>query len=332
MYLNNKPFGLLLTSILSLTVLGVSTVNAQNRDEARGYFQDSRGNIVTSEYGDCWHTDTWKPENATIVGCDGVVVDAKVEVIKGAPAGKVSKFVVPAAALFAFDSADLSDEGKEAIEEYRAKWQDIVLPEWAGAYAGVIIGHTDSTGDPKYNLGLSKRRAEAVREYLVETGAPADKLRVVGRGMNNPIASNNTKEGRAQNRRVEVVVIGEARALDTMRFPSVALFPRRSAELTDQGKALLETNRKDAEQMLRRAEYIEITGHTDDVGDDDYNQDLSEQRARSVRNYLVSTGVDGSKIATVGAGEKMPIASNNTDVGRAENRRVEVLVLGRLEP
>ncbi len=332
MYLNNKPFGLLLTSILSLTVLGASTVNAQNRDEARGYFQDSRGNIVTSEYGDCWHTDTWKPENATIVGCDGVVVDAKVEVIKGAPAGKVSKFVVPAAALFAFDSADLSDEGKEAIEEYRAKWQDIVLPEWAGAYAGVIIGHTDSTGDPKYNLGLSKRRAEAVREYLVETGAPADKLRVVGRGMNNPIASNNTKEGRAQNRRVEVVVIGEARALDTMRFPSVALFPRRSAELTDQGKALLETNRKDAEQMLRRAEYIEITGHTDDVGDDDYNQDLSEQRARSVRNYLVSTGVDGSKIATVGAGEKMPIASNNTDVGRAENRRVEVLVLGRLEP
>ncbi len=332
MYLNNKPFGLLLTSILSLTVLAVSTVHAQNRDEARGYFQDSQGNIVTSEYGDCWHTSTWKPENATIVGCDGVVVEAKVEVIKGAPAGKVSKFVVPAAALFAFDSAGLSDEGKEAIEEYRAKWQDVVLPEWAGAYAGVIIGHTDSTGDPKYNLGLSKRRAEAVREYLIETGAPADKLRVVGRGMNNPIASNNTKEGRAQNRRVEVVVIGEARALDTMRFPSVALFPRRSAELTDQGKALLETNRKDAEQMLRRAEYIEITGHTDDVGDDDYNQELSEQRARSVRNYLVSTGVDGSKIATVGAGEKMPIASNNTDVGRAENRRVEVLVLGRLEP
>ena len=332
MYRNNKTFGLLLTGIMTFGALAVCTVHAQNRDEARGYFQDSRGNVVKSTYGDCWHTGYWKPENATIVGCDGVVVDASVEVIKGAPAGKVSRFIVPAAALFAFDSAELSDDGKQAIEEYRQKWVDIVRPEWAGAYAGVIIGHTDSTGDPEYNMGLSLRRAESVRDYLIETGAPAEKLRVVGRGMNNPIASNNTKDGRAENRRVEVVVIGEARALDTMRFPSVALFPRRSAELTDEGKAILEKNRQEAREMLRRAEYIEITGHTDDVGDDDYNQQLSEQRARSVRNYLVSTGVDGSKIATVGAGERMPIASNNTDTGRAENRRVEVMVLGRLEP
>lgn len=331
MYRNNKTFGLLLTGILTFAALAVCTVHAQNRDPATGYFQDSRGNIVTDTYGDCWHTDTWKPEDATIVGCDGVVADVTVEVIEGDATGIVSKFIVPAAALFAFDSAEVTDEGKEAIEEYRLKWRDMVRPEWAGVYAGVIIGHTDSTGDSKYNMGLSLRRAEAVSDYLVGTGVPEDKLRIVGRGMNNPIASNNTKEGRAENRRVEVVVIGEARALDAMRFPSVALFPRRSAELTDQGKALLEKNREDAREMLRRAEYIEIIGHTDDVGDDAYNQDLSEQRARSVRNYLVSTGVDGSKIATVGAGEKMPIASNNTDEGRADNRRVEVMVLGRLE-
>ena len=77
---------------------------------------------------------------------------------------------------------------------------------------------------------------------------------------------------------------------------------------------------------LRRADYIEVIGHTDDVGDDDYNQELSEQRAQAMRDYLVATGLDPTKIVTRGAGEKTPIASNRTDEGRAENRRVEVLV------
>jgi len=58
---------------------------------------------------------------------------------------------------------------------------------------------------------------------------------------------------------------------------------------------------------------------------------LSEQRAESVRNYLIGAGVDASKMVTVGAGESMPIASNKTDEGRAENRRVEVMVLGRVQ-
>jgi outer membrane protein OmpA-like peptidoglycan-associated protein len=203
------------------------------------------------------------------------------------------------------------------------------MPELAEAYAAIIIGHTDSTGDAKYNQGLSQRRAESVRDYLVKTGAPAEKLRVVGRGEDAPIASNNTPEGQATNRRVTVVVIGETRALDAMRFPSVALFPRRSGELTEQGKQVIEQNRQLAQDQLKRADYIEIVGHTDDVGDDDYNQELSEQRAQSVYNYLVETGLDANKVVVVGMGEKMPITTNTTDEGRAENRRVEILLLGR---
>ncbi len=60
-----------------------------------------------------------------------------------------------------------------------------------------------------------------------------------------------------------------------------------------------------------------------------YNLDLSRQRAEAVGAYLVNVGVDPSKILIIGAGENSPIASNATDEGRAENRRVEVLVLGR---
>jgi outer membrane protein OmpA-like peptidoglycan-associated protein len=326
MALNKKILASSLTGAIGSMLLAAGTATVQAGDQAPGYVQESAGDITRTGSGDCLHTGTWKPEMANIVGCDGYVIDAKVEVIEGAPSGLVSAVVIPAAALFAFDSADLSDDGKRAIEEYRTK----LRPEFSDAYAGIVIGHTDSTGDENYNVDLSKRRAQAVNDYLVSTGAPADKLRVVGRGEAEPIASNDTPEGQAQNRRVEIVVIGEPRALDTLRFPSVALFPRRSAELTEQGKELVEKHRQDAREQLSRASYIEVIGHTDDVGDDDYNMKLSQQRAEAMRDYLVGTGLDPNKIVTVGAGETRPIASNKTPEGRAENRRVEVLVLGRV--
>lgn len=256
-------------------------------------------------------------------GPDSVMV----EVIEGAPSGLVGAIAIPAAALFEFDKADLSDEGKAAIEEYRKQ----LHPELSEAYAGIIIGHTDSTGDAAYNLGLSSRRAEAVSAYLTSTGADPAKLRVIGRGADDPIASNETKEGQAVNRRVEIIVIGEPRALDNIRFPSVALFDARSAELKAGGTALLDTNINAAKELLDRAVFIEVVGHTDDVGDDAYNQDLSEQRATAVTHYLIEAGTDPSKIVPVGAGENLPIASNETEEGRAENRRVEILVLGRVK-
>jgi len=326
MRINKKTFVSSVAGVLASSLLAVS-VTAGADDTSPGYVEDSRGNIVTSGSGDCVHTGYWKSEMANIVGCDGVTLDAPVEVIQGMPTGLVGAIVIPEAALFAFDSADLTDEGKTAIEEYRKE----LRPEIAEAYAGIIIGHTDSTGSAEYNLGLSMRRAQAVSDYLVSTGVAEEKLREVGRGEEDPIASNDTAEGRAQNRRVEIIAIAEPRALDTIRFPSVVLFPRRSAELTEQGKEVLATQLQEARYMLSRATYIEVIGHTDDVGDEAYNMDLSEQRAESVRNYLIGAGVDGSKMVTVGAGESMPIASNKTDEGRAENRRVEVMVLGRVQ-
>lgn len=67
-----------------------------------------------------------------------------------------------------------------------------------------IEGHTDSTGDLKTNEALSKARAEAVKVYLVEKGVSADRITTNGFGSSKPIADNNTTEGRAKNRRVEI--------------------------------------------------------------------------------------------------------------------------------
>ncbi|MED5611106.1 MULTISPECIES: OmpA family protein [Pseudomonas] len=72
---------------------------------------------------------------------------------------------------------------------------------------------------------------------------------------------------------------------------------------------------------------LDISGHTDSVGTDAYNQKLSERRAHAVADYLVDAGVSASSIKSVeGYGESKPVADNKTKEGRAENRRVEILI------
>jgi outer membrane protein OmpA-like peptidoglycan-associated protein len=75
---------------------------------------------------------------------------------------------------------------------------------------------------------------------------------------------------------------------------------------------------------------LEVEGHTDSVGTDEYNQKLSEQRAASVRDYLVQQGVSTANIAARGFGEAKPVASNDNAAGRQQNRRVELVVSGEI--
>jgi outer membrane protein OmpA-like peptidoglycan-associated protein len=73
---------------------------------------------------------------------------------------------------------------------------------------------------------------------------------------------------------------------------------------------------------------IEVEGHTDSVGGDDYNQKLSEQRAASVRDYLVQNGIATANVTAMGFGKTQPVVSNDTSAGRQQNRRVELVVSG----
>ena len=70
-----------------------------------------------------------------------------------------------------------------------------------------VVGHTDSDGDAKANIRLSKRRATAVMKYLVKKGIERDRLSAIGMGEDNPIASNDTEEGKDKNRRVEFLIV-----------------------------------------------------------------------------------------------------------------------------
>jgi outer membrane protein OmpA-like peptidoglycan-associated protein len=73
---------------------------------------------------------------------------------------------------------------------------------------------------------------------------------------------------------------------------------------------------------------LEVDGHTDNVGTEDYNQDLSERRAQSVRSYLTQQGIPRDAITAMGFGETSPVVSNDTAAGRQRNRRVELVVAG----
>jgi outer membrane protein OmpA-like peptidoglycan-associated protein len=75
---------------------------------------------------------------------------------------------------------------------------------------------------------------------------------------------------------------------------------------------------------------LAVEGHTDSVGGDEYNQTLSEERAASVRDYLVSQGIPATSITARGFGKTMPVVSNDTAEGRQRNRRVELVVSGEI--
>ena len=75
---------------------------------------------------------------------------------------------------------------------------------------------------------------------------------------------------------------------------------------------------------------LTVEGHTDNVGGDAFNQTLSEQRAQSVRQYLIDQGLDAGTITAQGFGKTMPVADNNTAEGRQKNRRVEIIVSGEV--
>jgi len=100
---------------------------------------------------------------------------------------------------FDFDKAVIRQEDIPKLDRDVA-----TLKEW-GDVKVEVAGHTCSIGTDEYNMGLSQRRADAVRNYLISKGVPADRLTAKGYGESQPIADNATEEGRVQNRRVELV-------------------------------------------------------------------------------------------------------------------------------
>jgi len=115
-----------------------------------------------------------------------------------APSAEVITLSDAGNVLFDFDKADLKPAARDKLDALMGKLQN------ADVVSIKVIGHTDSKGSDAYNQALSERRASSVAAYLLQKGLAPNKLTSEGRGESQPLADNDTEEGRAENRRVEL--------------------------------------------------------------------------------------------------------------------------------
>ena len=195
-----------LASSIAVGLLFANTVLADAGGTVNeSYLGDAKHHYVRDSSGNCVRTSSWKVEDMTVECGAEPPAPEVVEATPPPPPPPVvsyEKTTMSTTALFDFDSDVLKEEGKVSLQELgdsiKAKSGKVVDID--------IIGHTDSTGPEDYNQGLSERRAQAVADYIVSEGIDATIIDVSGEGESNPIASNDTREGRAENRRVDINV------------------------------------------------------------------------------------------------------------------------------
>ena len=185
--------------------------------------------------------------------------------------------------------------------------QQRFAPPPIGAIGGGVSG---------YLLGdvVGGRRARGVR--VAGAGVAALPLAAVGLYLDR-----EERELRAAAAGTDVEVTRQGDDL-LLALPSGAVFAYDSAEVAPPFRRTLD--RLAATIARDRQTYVDVYGHTDSIGGDAYNQALSERRAGSVAAYLEADGVQPARIGARGFGRTQPIASNETDAGRAANRRVEI--------
>jgi outer membrane protein OmpA-like peptidoglycan-associated protein len=240
-YIKKLAMGLSLAALFAGSMMsGISSAQT-----IPGYAMDNgTKSVVRNSYDECWQTSSWN-ESLTIAECGGVDVDMDgvmddIDICiptpeyargmvneqgaadededgvyecrdrcrhtpKGAPVDEfgcqIDHVIVINNVNFAFDKANLDSRARAIL--------DNALPQLANnpKLIGIEVGgHTDSIGAASYNQGLSERRAQSVANYLAGHGVDVGKMSVVGYGETQPVASNATREGRSENRRVELKV------------------------------------------------------------------------------------------------------------------------------
>lgn len=176
-----------------------------------------------------------------------------------------------------------------------------------GAGAGAVLGRVVSG------------RSDRTQGTLIGAAVGATVGGLIGRQMDQQEAE--------LRRQMQGTGVDVQREGDTIRLqaPENITFDTGRADVKPQFRPVLDQLANSIKQYPGTV--IRVEGHTDSTGAAGFNQTLSENRAQSVRSYLGQRGIDASRIEAIGYGFSQPIADNNTAAGRAQNRRVEVLII-----
>jgi OOP family OmpA-OmpF porin len=193
-------------SVIAVAIMTATTAYAASDTRTpQGYLGSSAGGPVKDSANDCVKTSGWS-EDSPCEKPPAPVEEAQVPapVLPPALPPKHINIILSASTLFGFGKATLTPEGKAAIKHEVDNWRGHYETKEIGI---TLTGYTDSIGSEAYNQQLSERRANAVRDYLVnDLGVNPANVTASGKGEADPAASNDTREGRAKNRRVEMDV------------------------------------------------------------------------------------------------------------------------------
>ena len=213
------------------------------------------------------------------------------------------------AALF-MSASMLTMTSCESVQNANSQQKGTAIGAAAGAILGGVLGN---------NLGNGKNSELGAVLGGVVGGVAGN---VIGKKMDK-----QAKEIKETLPGAEVERVGEGIRV-TMK-ENIVKFAFDSSTLTPAAKANLD---KLAEVLINNPDTdINIYGYTDSKGKDEYNLALSDRRAEAVKTYMATKGVNASRMITMGMGEVDPVASNDTDAGRAENRRVEFAITANQE-
>ncbi len=220
-------------AVAACLMAAMPAARAAASGDAAGYLLSAGGQPVMGSFGDCWHTGEWRP-GMRFANCEPMKAAAASELPKSAPAARqappaaapaphpkpAAPFRLSADTLFQFDSAALTPQGRATLDSLAKRIA-------AADYRSVdIAGHADRLGTRSYNRSLSERRAEAVRDYLVQHGIDARRIRARGLGSAQPASSTAQCEGMPRARLIqclqpdryaEVTVVGTAHSAGAAR-------------------------------------------------------------------------------------------------------------------